>query len=161
MHTSIHTYGCNILYTVEWLAIRTASPYSQVMASLGEVVLEIIGDMDQLLSSDINFLLGIWIEGARNSVSSPSAKDLYEFNARNQITLWGYNESEIDDYASKAWGGLVADYYLPRWKLFMDTLQGAVSSRTPANFTAYRKKRLAIEEAWNRNVRNANCSMNL
>ena len=29
-----------------------------------------------------------------------------EFNARNQVTLWGPN-GEINDYAAKSWGGLV------------------------------------------------------
>ena len=34
--------------------------------------------------------------------------DLYEYNARNQITLWGPN-GEIDDYAAKNWAGLIGE----------------------------------------------------
>lgn len=30
--------------------------------------------------------------------------DLYEYNARNQITLWGPS-GEIKDYANKQWAG--------------------------------------------------------
>ena len=28
-------------------------------------------------------------------------------------------DGEIDDYASKSWGGLVRSYYVPRWELFI------------------------------------------
>jgi hypothetical protein len=31
-------------------------------------------------------------------------------------TMWG-PRGEIADYASKQWNGLLADYYLPRWKV--------------------------------------------
>ena len=57
---------------------------------------------------------------------------LYEFNARNQITLWGpdggfifleivsfCNSSflgQILDYAGKQWSGMMSDYYIPRFK---------------------------------------------
>ena len=46
---------------------------------------------------------------------------LFEYGARNQITLWGPT-GEIMDYAGKQWSGLISDYYFPRWKLFFDYL---------------------------------------
>ena len=46
---------------------------------------------------------------------------LYEFNARNQLTLWG-PDGQIMDYAGKQWAGLVADYYIPRWQVGNTTL---------------------------------------
>ena len=36
---------------------------------------------------------------------------MYEYNARNQITLWGPN-GEIDDYAAKNWAGLIGEDFL-------------------------------------------------
>ena len=54
--------------------------------------------------------LGQWIEGARNSVKPASIRsgstfDLYEFNVRNQIIVWGYRQN-IEHYAIKQWAGL-------------------------------------------------------
>jgi alpha-N-acetylglucosaminidase len=66
------------------------------------------------------FSLSTWLSAARSQASNPNSKiaDFYEYDARNQITLWGPN-GEISDYASKSWGGLVKGYYLPRWEIFL------------------------------------------
>ncbi len=70
--------------------------------------------MDTLLNTDVNFLVGVWIENAK-ALASPSEVPLFSYNARNQITLWGW-EGEINSYASKHWAGLMADYYgTARW----------------------------------------------
>ena len=45
-----------------------------------------------------NFLLGPWLESAKALATNDGEKKIYEFNARNQITLWGPN-GEILDYA--------------------------------------------------------------
>ena len=44
---------------------------------------------------------------------------MYEYNARNLLTLWG-ESGEIDDYAAKNWGGIVSGYYYNRWDLFLN-----------------------------------------
>ena len=62
--------------------------------------------------------------------TSDAESRLYEFNARNQITLWGPDGGsifldivsfcnfsllgQILDYAGKQWSGMVSDYYIPR-----------------------------------------------
>ena len=51
--------------------------------------MEILKDMEQLLASDSHFLLGNWIESAKAKASSPDDSDLYEWNARTQISVWG------------------------------------------------------------------------
>lgn len=58
----------------------------------------------------------------------------YEYNARNQITLWGPN-GEIRDYANKQWSGVVADYFKPRWELFLKALEKSLIERTNLNTT--------------------------
>ena len=85
---------------------------------LSKTLLSIIDDYDQLLSSDEHFMVGRWINWARNSIPHASAtlQDHLEFNARNQITLWGPH-GEINDYAKKEWGGLVSSYYKKRYEL--------------------------------------------
>ena len=68
------------------------------------------------IHAQINTQLGRWISFARNIVpgATTAQQDWLEFNARNQITLWGPH-GEINDYAKKEWGGLVRDYYKARW----------------------------------------------
>ena len=45
--------------------------------------------MDILLGTDDHFLLGDWLESAKALGTNEDEKNLYEYNARNQITLWG------------------------------------------------------------------------
>jgi len=78
-------------------------------------------DLETLLRSDKHFLLGNWIESAKQMGTNDNETALYEMNARNQITLWGPN-GEIRDYACKQWSGLIEDYYLPRWEIFFKAL---------------------------------------
>lgn len=66
-------------------------------------------------------------------------KTQYEWNARNQITLWGPN-GEILDYATKQWNGIVADYYKPRWESFFNELQSSLDSGERFNQTLYNTK---------------------
>ena len=113
---------------------------------IANVMLVMISDLDRLLASNENFLLGKWIEGARNSVKQGS-QDLYEFNARNQITMWGYDEN-IEDYASKQWAGLVGDYYMRRWELLITFMLESIMKGTELDFDVYEKKRFSLESSW-------------
>lgn len=61
-------------------------------------------------------------------------KQSYEYNARNQITLWGPN-GEIRDYANKQWSGVIADYFKPRWELFLKALEKSLVQGTKFNIT--------------------------
>ena len=45
--------------------------------------------MEEVLASDTHFLLGLWLEAAKARATSDEERKLYEYNARNQITLWG------------------------------------------------------------------------
>ena len=135
----------------EWVKKKEVS-WETTFSSLGDQMMNIINDLDDLLSSDINYLLGSWTEDARSSVSSNTSKVLYEFNARNQVTLWGYRDVGLSDYAAKAWGGLVKDYYLPRWQLFISTVEKAVETGKEVDLDSYRQARSELEEAWNMKV---------
>ena len=107
-------------------------------------VLDLLLDLDELLGSHEYFLLGKWLKEA-NSIpeSNESDKRLYEYNARNQVTLWG-PKGEIIDYATKQWNGLVRDYYYPRWKMFFDYL--SLTLIDPFHFPIYNQTR--FEEAF-------------
>ncbi|RMZ10805.1 hypothetical protein D0862_03116 [Hortaea werneckii] len=66
-----------------------------------------------------------------NTTTLTDRADFYEYNARNQITLWG-PRGEISDYGSKQWGGLIGSYYLPRWERFVDFTLNNNGSSGPA-----------------------------
>lgn len=123
--------------------VNTTSELLPLMDGL----LELLNDLDRYLNTDTNFLLGHWIADARNSApdGSPAyVRDNIEFNARNQITMWGPNQN-IEDYASKEWAGLVGGYYYPRWKLFLSQVVGAVSKGVNFNSIVYRDERFQLE----------------
>lgn len=112
---------------------------------------DVLDDYDAVLSSDPNFMLGTWIAWARSPEWSnvTAHRDWLEFNARNQITLWGPT-GQINDYAAKAWGGLVRDYYKPRWQLYTSLRRRALEPDTvPFDPAAFHATLLhTIEEPW-------------
>ncbi|XP_076826450.1 alpha-N-acetylglucosaminidase [Brachyhypopomus gauderio] len=111
----------------------------------GVLVYGLLPDLDRVLSSDAHFLLGAWLEQARSLAAGEREAQLYEVNARNQITLWG-PDGEILDYANKQWAGLVQDYYLQRWDLFVSTLVGCVEHGRPFSQDAFNQAALQVEK---------------
>lgn len=112
------------LVTLYYLEARSAYLGKNLTALLragGILAYELLPALDQVLASNSHFLLGRWLEQARGTAASPDEARLYERNARYQLTLWG-PEGNILDYANKQLAGLVADYYTPRWRLFLKML---------------------------------------
>jgi len=114
---------------------------------IGAKLIEVIYDMDVLLSSNVNFLLGNWLEAAKAFGVNNSEKKLYEFNARNQITLWG-PDGEILDYAAKAWGGVYSSFYLDRWTFFIDSVVYSLLNNIPFNDDTFNAAVLVREQQW-------------
>jgi alpha-N-acetylglucosaminidase len=111
----------------------------QLFTTASELFLELLRDLDALLATHEDFLLGKFLEGAKaiaNMTSDNQAQ--YEFNARNQITLWGPN-GEIVDYATKQWNGIVMDYYQPRWSLFLQQLKLSLEQKVPFNQSKFQQ----------------------
>jgi alpha-N-acetylglucosaminidase len=85
--------------------------------------LQLIGDMDLLLATRKDFMLGPWLSSARSNGTTPAEKALYEQNARDLITLWGDANSPLHEYSNRQWSGLLNDFYKPRWQQFFALLQ--------------------------------------
>lgn len=81
--------------------------------------LELMGDLDELLGTRQEFLLGGWLEDAKRWGATPAERAKCEWNARRVLTLWGETYA-INDYARKQWSGMLSGYYAPRWKRFLD-----------------------------------------
>jgi alpha-N-acetylglucosaminidase len=125
------------------------------LRSEGAKLLEMIRDMDELLATREEFLLGKWIADAKRWAANEDESRLLEWNARNLITLWGpkCTEGQFDDlngYAHKQWAGLFSGYYLPRWQAFLDLLEKSLKDGKKLARADYLKDACAWEQAWSR-----------
>ena len=102
---------------------------------------------DELLATRPEFKVGTWIARARSLGSTPEEKELYEWNARVQITTWGNrlaaDEGGLRDYAHREWNGILKDFYYMRWKTWFDYQTRLLDGRKTAAIDFY-----AIEERW-------------
>jgi alpha-N-acetylglucosaminidase len=85
--------------------------------------IELIEDMDRLLATRKDFLLGPWVADARSWGKTEGEKALYEMNAKDLITLWGDKDCPLNEYACKQWSGLMNDFYKPRWEQYFAQLE--------------------------------------
>lgn len=88
------------------------------------VFLDLMDDLDELLATDVHFLLGKWLSDARKLGTTPAEKDLYEQNARWQVTVWGPYEADavLFDYCNRQWSGLLKYFYKKRWEDYFNFL---------------------------------------
>ncbi|MDN5289419.1 MAG: alpha-N-acetylglucosaminidase [Mucilaginibacter sp.] len=110
--------------------------------------LQLISDMDQLLASRKDFLLGPWIRDARSWGTTVNEKAIYERNARDLITLWGDADSPLHEYANRQWSGLLNDFYKVRWEKFFAMLTASLQSGKEANLPAFEQSIKAWEWQW-------------
>ena len=116
-------------------------------AAHSQEFLNILLAQDQLLATRSEFRVGRWIEQARSLGTTPEEKDLYEWNARVQITTWGdrvcANDGGLRDYAHKEWNGILKDFYYKRWAAYWQTLQDVLDGKPMVELDYY-----AMEEPW-------------
>ena len=102
--------------------------------------LKMIMMQDSLLGTRSEFRLGRWTQQARNLGNTAKEKELYEWNARVQITTWGNrvcaDKGGLRDYANKEWQGLLKDFYYNRWKIYFDALEKQMADDTKPNYEA-------------------------
>lgn len=99
--------------------------------------LQLITDMNTLLATRKDFLLGPWLADARSWGKTKAEKDLYEFNARDLITLWGDKNSPLHEYACKQWSGLLNGFYKPRWEMFFHYVSSCMQNHTQINMNTF------------------------
>lgn len=102
---------------------------------------------DRLLATRSEFRVGRWINQARSAGATGEEKDLYEWNARVQITTWGNrtcaDEGGLHDYAHKEWNGILKDFYYKRWSAYWKVLQDVLDGKPMVELDYY-----AMEEPW-------------
>ncbi len=105
-------------------------------------------DLDRLLASRREFLLGKWIADARSWAASPAEKPYYEKNARNILTTWDRRGASLTDYAGRLWNGLTRDYYLARWEALFGRMERSLRSGEPVDRKSWEEARKDLEWNW-------------
>ncbi len=143
------------------LVTRVQEAYTRgdrgALAAEAQRVTRLLGDLDILVSTREEFLLGRWIADARRWGRTDAERRLYEWNARNIITLWGTKctEGQNDDlnlYAFKEWAGMFAGYFLPRWREFFARLDRSLATGVPFDRAPFATDMCAWEQEWSRHT---------
>ncbi len=109
--------------------------------------LTLIGDLDRLLGTRREFLLGKWLADARRWGQTDAEKAQMEWNARRVLTLWGATTS-INDYACKQWSGMLSGFYLERWKTYLAAERQALETGQPLDQEAFQTRLHEWMLAW-------------
>ena len=144
--------GLPLVNEVEAAFTRKDRP--ALIAAEGRVV-RLLDDLDELVGTREEFLLGRWLEDAKRWGKTGAERDLYEWNARNIITLWGTKCTEglnddLNLYAYKEWQGMFSGYYRPRWQEFFARINGSLDSGTGFDRAPFASDMCQWEQAWSR-----------
>ena len=116
------------------LYARTVAAYSAKDAAAyrksSQEFLQLICDVDELLATNDEFLLGAWIEDAKRWGQTDAERARLEWNARRVLTLWGRTPA-LRDYAWKEWSGMLSGFYAKRWELFFQRQLEALQANRP------------------------------
>ncbi len=91
--------------------------------------------------------LATWIADARAYGDTPAESAYYVANAKAQVSVWG-GKGNLNDYASKAWQGMYAGFYLPRWTQFLAELRRSAQAGTPFDQAAFTSGITGWEHDW-------------
>ena len=112
--------------------------------------LELMRDLDELLATRKEFLLGPWLADARRWGETPEEQDRCEQGARELLTTWSGQDTDTNDYANRQWSGLVGTYYLARWQTWLDALQASIKARRHVDEVATLARIRDDDHAWTR-----------
>ncbi|TPQ21768.1 alpha-N-acetylglucosaminidase [Streptomyces sporangiiformans] len=105
---------------------------------------------DDVTGTHAAFLLGPWINDARLLATDDAERAEFERTAKVLITVWGgratSDPGNLHEYGNREWHGLMADFYVPRWQKWLDTLEDALTTGTPPAAVDW----FAFEEPWTR-----------
>jgi len=112
-------------------------------------MLGLLRDLDDLLATRREFLLGVWLADARRCGATRDEQDLCERGARELVTTWN-NADAITDYGNRQWSGLVGTFYRARWQTWLDAIQTALAEGKPVDVDAVRTRIREDDLAWTR-----------
>ncbi len=96
----------------------------EAYACAAERFMALMERQDSLLSAMEGFRLDEWLGAAEGSAKTAADREREVMNALRQITTWGLRDASetgrLHDYAHREWGGLIKEFYLPRWRKWFD-----------------------------------------
>ena len=111
-------------------------------------LLELGADIETLLGTRREFLLGTWIADARSWGRTPEEKAYFERNSRQILTTWHEPGCTLTDYASRQWHGLFSSYCLPRWKEFIKRVEHSLVEGKEFDYKPFTEWRIDFETQW-------------
>ena len=114
-------------YAAELLPLINAARNDEAeYPRLYQLYLQLMLDLDEMLSYDENFKLERWTSLARNIAyevegTTENDRNWLEWNARTQITVWSKGNTDLHDYSNRCWAGLIKDFHYKRWKQFFES----------------------------------------
>ena len=111
-------------------------------------LMELGEDIDTLLGTRHEWLMGKWIFDARGWGANPVEADYYEHNAREIVTTWHEAGGGLSDYARRQWNGLLRTYYMDRWREFIKRMDDSLASGKPFDAKAWQEARVAGDAAF-------------
>jgi alpha-N-acetylglucosaminidase len=108
---------------------------------------ELIRDLDALLATRPEFLLGTWLETAKRWGATKDERARMEWNARRVITMWG-QQTHIRDYSRRSWSGMLTGFYGKRWEKFLAALDQALAAGAAFDEAAFDRGLQDWERSW-------------
>lgn len=116
-------------------------------------LLGLIADLDELTGTRREWLMGAWVGDARRWGTNPDEVAYMDRIARMILTTWVENpQTDLADYANREWNGLLGEYYLPRWKRFLEAEEKALVDGHDLDQAKFDRERGAAEVAWIRSA---------
>lgn len=115
------------------------------LARCGENMVEILDDMNILLSGHTTFMYGRWMAAATRFGVGNREIEYYKENARTILTIWGEQDQSLNDYANRSWAGLMKGYYSLRWEIFIQDVKEAVDKNVPFDKESFDYKITSME----------------
>uniref|UniRef100_A0A1D1YX15 Alpha-N-acetylglucosaminidase n=1 Tax=Anthurium amnicola TaxID=1678845 RepID=A0A1D1YX15_9ARAE len=114
--------------------------------------LDLVKDLDILLSCHNGFLLGPWLESAKHLAKDSDQEKQLEWNARTQISMW-FDNTEVEasllhDYGNKYWCGLLEDYYRPRAAIYFKYLIESLQTGKSFALVEWRREWIKLTNNW-------------
>jgi len=122
---------------------KDATAYRQASGEF----MELLRDMDGLLATSDEFLLGKWLADARRWGATDAERAKLEWNARRILTLWTPDVT-LRDYAWKEWSGMLTGFYAKRWEIFFRRQQQALDTAKPFDRNACNVELFKFENDW-------------
>ncbi len=105
-------------------------------------------DTDRLLSCETTFSIGKWLQDAKDYGDTPQEKEYYEENARCILTVWGQQDTQLNDYANRGWGGLTRSFYRERWKRFTEKVINSAQQGKAFKEEEFHRDITQFEQDW-------------